>query len=272
MQGDNPNGYRVDANRNVYRQFAPSSIDFYPETIPDFLYDNWAGSGVDDYEVTRKQLLALTDAPETDLLGWRGKDHHPNRLRLIQIAEEPHPSGRIMDCVAVSGQGQPRWDTYPAGMSLLEQAKRFRYLIDIEGYQGGYSGGLKLRLHAPRVVFIQERDYKEDFFEWLVPYKHYIPVKNNLSDLVERLKWLKENPDVEELIIKEKAEFCNTYLTREAAVKRIADRLRDGAVLYYKNLLEDPVPAGVAVPIRPPAPPPPVLGQDLQNPKVHEVH
>jgi hypothetical protein len=218
-------GMRQDLVDNSYLHFCPATIDYYQETIPDWVYDCWQGTGVDDFETTRLELLNCTDPPETDLLGWRGMDHHVNRVRLLQIAQSFHPSNQQMDCMAVGHHGGPRPLTLDGSMSLIQQARRFRYLIDIEGYQGGYSGGLKLRLQAPRVVFIQEREYKEDFFQWLIPFRHYIPVKNNLSDLVDQLNWIKQNPELERNIIHEKEQFCRTYLTRDAALKRLADQL-----------------------------------------------
>jgi hypothetical protein len=220
-----PDGYRIDFEGNVYRHLCAATTDYFPETIPDWVYDGWPGTGIDDFETARLELLNCTAPPETDLLGWRGMDHHANRIRLLQIAQSFHPSDQKMDCMAIGHHGGPPALSIPGSMSLLEQARRFRYLIDIEGYQGGYSGGLKLRLQAPRVVFIQERDYKEDFFQWLVPFRHYIPVKNNLSDLVDQLDWIKQNPELERNIIREKEIFCRTHLTRAAALKRLADQL-----------------------------------------------
>ena len=260
----NEHGYRRDLDGRRYQHFCPATKDYFSETVPDFVYDGWAGTGVSDFESTRIELLNLNTPAETDLLGWRGMDHHVNRVRLLQIAQSFHPSDQRMDCKAIGHHGGPPPLTLDGSMSLLQQAKRFRYLIDIEGYQGGYSGGLKLRLHAPRVVFIQERDYKEDFFQWLVPYKHYIPVKNKLEDLVDQLEWIKQRPELEATIIKEKAEFCQVHLTQDAALKRLADRLI--AVNLLPTTL-DPLPPP------PPAPPspPPIPGLDLQNPKIHEV-
>jgi hypothetical protein len=254
-------GYRSDLDDCGYQHFSPCTDNYFPETIPDFVYDKWIGTGVLDFESTRLELLNLATPPETDLLGWRGMDHHVNRVRLLQIAQSFHPSGQKMDCMAIGHHGGPAPLSITGSMTLLEQARRFRYLIDIEGYQDGYSGGLKLRLHAPRVVFIQERAYKEDFFQWLVPYKHYIPVKNKLEDLVDQLDWIQQRPELETTIIKEKAEFCLAHLTRDAALKRLADRL---SLVGLETTVLDPLPP-------PPPPPPPVPGLDLQNPKIHEV-
>ena len=266
-------GYRRDLDAREYQHFCPSTKDYFSETVPDFVYDGWTGTGVPDFESTRLELLNLATPPETDLLGWRGMDHHVNRVRLLQIAQSFDSSDQKMDCKSIGHHGGPPPLTLDGSMSLLQQAKRFRYLIDIEGYQGGYSGGLKLRLHAPRVVFIQERAYKEDFFQWLVPYKHYIPVKNKLEDLVDQLEWIKQRPELEATIIKEKADFCLAHLTRDAAVKRLADRLC--LINLLPTMLEsESVDPSTPAPTPPTVPVPPTIdpnATDLQNPKMHEV-
>ena len=221
---------RVDLDGNAYRHLCPATKDNFAETIPDWVYHGWPGTGIEDFETVRLELLNYSEPPETDLLGWRGMDHHENRIRLLQIAQSFHPSDQKMDCMAIGHHGGPAPLSIPGSMALLEQTKRFKYFIDIEGYEGGYSGGLKLKLQAPRLIFIQERIYKEDFFQWLVPFRHYIPVKNNLSDLVQQLEWIKQNPELERNIIREKEIFCRTYLTQDAALKRLADQLYSPAV------------------------------------------
>lgn len=87
--------------------------------------------------------------------------------------------------------------TPPSGMdkpiSIQEQAK-YKYLIDIQGY--GWTDRLKILLQLGRVVLIQERAAKEWYFDELVPMKHYVPIKSDLSDLIDRIKWLEDNPDI----------------------------------------------------------------------------
>lgn len=43
------------------------------------------------------------------------------------------------------------------------------------------------------VVLKQDSIYYEHFYNELQPWKHYIPVKSNLSDLLEKLKWAKDH-------------------------------------------------------------------------------
>tara|TARA_B110000285_G_C14615769_1_gene376894 strand:- start:64 stop:231 length:168 start_codon:yes stop_codon:yes gene_type:complete len=40
-----------------------------------------------------------------------------------------------------------------------------------------------------------DSDFGQWFYGAIKPYKHYVPVKNDLSDLVEQVEWLKQNDD-----------------------------------------------------------------------------
>lgn len=45
------------------------------------------------------------------------------------------------------------------------------------------------------LVLKQDSPYYEHFYQSLKPWKHYVPVKRNLSDLLEKIKWAKENDE-----------------------------------------------------------------------------
>jgi hypothetical protein len=40
-----------------------------------------------------------------------------------------------------------------------------------------------------------ETDIVEWFYKDLITMKHYVPIKNDLSDLLEKVEWLKANDD-----------------------------------------------------------------------------
>lgn len=41
------------------------------------------------------------------------------------------------------------------------------------------------------LVLKQDSMYYEHFYMALTPWKHYVPIKRNLSDLLEKVKWAK---------------------------------------------------------------------------------
>ena len=103
-------------------------------------------------------------------------------------------------------------------ISTIDLVKKYSILIDIEGC--GYSGRLKHLLWSHRPVLLVDRIHKEYFFEYLKEWEHYIPVKNDLSDLIEKTKWCMENYDKATVIAENAYQFSKLYLTRESCYKK----------------------------------------------------
>ena len=64
------------------------------------------------------------------------------------------------------------------------------------------------------------KKYEEYFFEYLVPWVHYIPVKRDTSDLLENTIWILQNSEKAKVIAENAFAFAMKYLTREAACKQ----------------------------------------------------
>lgn len=187
----------------------------FERACPDFIFDHWRQTHLDDYESERKKLLVRASAaPQTDDLGWRGANTHQNRQVLVEEAQgsgfdvrfiewRPGPDGKLVS------------DDF---MTLHQQQQKWRYLIDIEGR--GYSGRLKLLLSMGRVVFMQERIYQEWYAEHLQPWVHYVPVKSDFSNLKANLVRLKQTQGLEDRIITESIKFSEQYLSRDSALDR----------------------------------------------------
>lgn len=78
-------------------------------------------------------------------------------------------------------------------MSSYELA-RYKYQIDLGGAGGTTWTGTIHKLTMPGVLFHHETRMKDSYFDSLIPMVHYIPVKEDLSDLRERFEWAEANP------------------------------------------------------------------------------
>lgn len=66
------------------------------------------------------------------------------------------------------------------------------------------------------LVFKQDSKYYETFYDDLVPYVHYIPIKRDLSDLTEKIQWAKLNDDNAHRIAKEGQKYAvNNLLPKD---------------------------------------------------------
>jgi glycosyltransferase involved in cell wall biosynthesis len=61
-----------------------------------------------------------------------------------------------------------------------------------------------------------DRPQKEYYYEYLKEWVHYIPVKRDLSDVVEKVQWCVDNYDKAQEIADNAYKFSQKYLTREA--------------------------------------------------------
>ena len=48
-------------------------------------------------------------------------------------------------------------------------------------------------LAGDSVVLKQDSEYYEHFYKRLSPWKHYIPLKHDLSDLLEKIQWARDH-------------------------------------------------------------------------------
>ena len=53
------------------------------------------------------------------------------------------------------------------------------------------------------------------FSEFIVPYEHYIPVKHDLSNLIEQIEWVNNNDDKAKLIAENAYKFAETFFSSE---------------------------------------------------------
>ena len=63
------------------------------------------------------------------------------------------------------------------------------------------------------VILWQESPMHQWFYDELIPWEHYVPVAHDLSDLLEKIDWLREHDD-EARRISEKAKIFAQYYFR----------------------------------------------------------
>lgn len=211
---------------------APATVEGYPtfsyatrraqydNVCPDFVFDHWRQTQLDDYTETVRELSEIGETPaETDKLGWRGAPTHRFRSDLVAMADEQHFDFEMINWDTTN----PDRLTCPNFLSLPDQIRSWRYLIDMEGH--GYSGRLKMFFFSRRVVFLQQRPCEEWYFPDLRPWVHYVPVRRDLSDLRDNFHRIRADPDLESRIIDNAAQFAAQRLTRAAAIRRWAELL-----------------------------------------------
>lgn len=97
---------------------------------------------------------------------------------------------------------------------------KYKYLIDIRGYSFGRMNRL---LQLGRPVLRVESIYTEWFDKYLVPMKHFVPIKADLSDLIEKIELLNCREDIYEEIVNNAREFSEKYLKEESYLMNLKE-------------------------------------------------
>lgn len=108
-------------------------------------------------------------------------------------------------------------------MTLKDKAK-FKYILNLDGHVSAYRLGHELSLGS--VILIPESKYYLWFSNLLKPYEHYVPVKENLEDLIDKIKWCIDNDNKCFEIANNAKLFYLKYLEK------------DGIFDYMQNLLK----------------------------------
>jgi len=207
---------------NSSDEYTYSKRNSYYRLVPDFNFYAWPQVGIPDYETIVKEIghAGLTKF-EINKVGWIGCVSHFNRKKLLAIGNRRKDLFDFFQTTWIKSNADSQVLHSTNYISTPNLVKTYSMLIDIEGH--GYSGRLKHLLWSHRPVLIVDRPHKEYFFEFLKEWIHYIPVKRDLSDLVEQTTWCLTNYDKALEIAENAYAFSKTYLTREACYKKWND-------------------------------------------------
>jgi hypothetical protein len=211
--------FTTDSESNFFH-YTYSKQNNYLNLVPDFNFHSWPQVGINDYEELYKSIDKKGRTPfNINKVGWIGNiNTHPFRKKLLEIGNTNTDLMDIFDCGNWFKQSNSILLGNNKYISTPDLVSTYSILLDIEG--NGYSGRLKHLLWSHRPVILVDRPHNEYFFEYLKEWEHYIPVNRDLTDLVEKIKWILENYDKALIIAENAYNFSKKYLTREACYKQ----------------------------------------------------
>ncbi|MDK4625218.1 glycosyl transferase family 90 [Kingella kingae] len=155
---------------------------------------------------------ALTFSSKRNQLVWRGAAHQPWRLKFVQQYHN-HPLCDV-GCVHRKSQNQPYHRSY---MSVPEQL-RYKYILSIEG--NDVATNLKWIMASQSVCLMTHPKYETWLMEGrLQPEVHYIGLEDDYSDLDEKLRFYKANPQAAEKIVQQAQQWMQPFF--DAKLERI---------------------------------------------------
>ena len=113
-----------------------------------------------------------------------------HRQRAFALGARPEHASWLN--VSVVGRGVER--------VAFSEFARFRYLLDVGGVSGTTWSALRAKLLSGSLVFKVELDWQDWWHAHLQPFRDYVPVSVDLSDLHERFRWAEAHPTAAERI------------------------------------------------------------------------
>jgi hypothetical protein len=161
-------------------------------------------------EKMRHFMFVKYDIPhhlKIDRLMWRGVVRIEHRIRFMEMYFS-HPLcnlGKINN-----DTGHPEWLTKKVSIDVH---LKYKFILCIEGYD--VATNLKWVMSSNSVAVMPKPKYETWFMEGtLIPDFHYIQIKDDYSDLEERLNYFIQNPDKAEQIVKNANEYLNQFRNR----------------------------------------------------------
>ncbi|GAV08303.1 hypothetical protein RvY_18018 [Ramazzottius varieornatus] len=178
------------------------------------------------YDITESSLHAMnrvtldmlsvqaTDTPVWDekqtKAFWRGRDARMERLRLVELSRA-HPD--LIDAALTNFfffRDKEESHGPPGNRVDFFQFFQSKYQLNLDGTVAAYR--FPYLLAGDSLVFKQDSQYYEHFYNDLQPGVHYIPVKRDLSDLEEKLEWAKTHDEEARVIAKRGSDYARNNL------------------------------------------------------------
>ena len=110
----------------------------------------------------------------------------------------------------------------------LEEHCRYRYLLNARGVAASFR--YKHLFLCGSLVFQVGEEWQEFFYPALLPWVHYIPVRDDLADAEELLLWARENDELARRI----AENGQRHVRRLLQLSNVRDYWRELLLGYAK--------------------------------------
>ncbi|XP_061697057.1 protein O-glucosyltransferase 2-like isoform X2 [Syngnathoides biaculeatus] len=126
---------------------------------------------------------------------WRGRDSRQERLELVKLSRaHPHTIDAAFTNFFFFKHDESLYGPLVKHVSFFDFFK-YKYQINIDGTVAAYR--LPYLLAGDSVVLKQDSGYYEHFYNELIPWEHYIPVRADLQDLLEKIQWAKDHDEEE---------------------------------------------------------------------------
>ncbi|XP_076015283.1 protein O-glucosyltransferase 2-like isoform X1 [Genypterus blacodes] len=156
---------------------------------------------------------------------WRGRDSRQERLEMVKLSRA-HPN--MLDAAFTNffffKHDESLYGPLVKHVSFFDFFK-YKYQINIDGTVAAYR--LPYLLAGDSVVLKQDSVYYEHFYKQLRPWEHFIPIRADLRDLLEKIQWARDHDEEARKIALAGQQFARNHL------------MGDSILCYYYKLFEE---------------------------------
>jgi hypothetical protein len=117
------------------------------------------------------------------------------------------------------------------------EKSNYKYILNIDGHVSAFR--LSSELSMKSVILLVKSSYKMWFSHLLEEYVHYVPIKDDLEDLISQIKWCIDNDKKCKIIAENAKKFFDKYLTKDGIFNYLQEQFN---LIYnnknFKNLLD----------------------------------
>jgi len=122
-------------------------------------------------------------------------------------------------------------------MTPKEQSE-YKYIIHIDGHVSAFRLSYEFSMNS--TILLVDSNWKIWFSNMIKPYVHYVPVKSDLSDIYDQIKWCKENDEKCKEIATNAKVFYDTYLCKKGILdymQKIMIDIKNETGVYLYNYI-----------------------------------
>jgi len=148
------------------------------------------------------------------------------RLRLCELADQS--DNQYLFDVGISSFAQLskkeveeiKVAGYERNFLPISASAHFKYQIDIDGNSNAWAGLFQKLLSESVVLKVASpHNFRQWYYDQLIPWVNFVPIKTDMSDLVEKIEWL-INHDDEAIEIGVRGKKIASKLTYDAELKK----------------------------------------------------
>ena len=127
----------------------------------------------------------------------------------------------------------------PFGLSTFlspEEQYSYKYVINVDGHVSSYR--LSRELDSGCCLLLVASKYKLWYRHMLKPFEHYVPVRSDLSDLIDKIKWCKNHDEQCKQIAQNAKQFYKTYINKDGILdylQQLLISLKKSNGIYFYN-------------------------------------